>query len=73
MIFHGERSAVRQVLAAGKKYGYGNMIAHLQTAWAKMLMDEYGMSEKAAREATARSGDNGYSFEWQREFLEGGE
>ena len=65
-----ERLAIQDVLKHGQRYGYGNLISHLQTAWAKALIDEYGMDEKTAR---AASGGPGYSFAMQRDLIERGE
>jgi hypothetical protein len=54
--FPGEEQAIRMVIAAGECYGYGNMIAHLSTAWAKHLMKEYGLPREVAIDAaTGRS------------------
>ena len=61
-----EVEATRQVLRAGKKYGYGNMIAHLETAWRKHLMDEYQFTEKGAIQRTGP----GYPLEWTLPFME---
>ena len=63
-----EQYAIRQVLAAGERHGYGNMISHLQTAWAKSLMDNYGFDEKSARLA---SGGDGYPFRMQNDLMNG--
>lgn len=38
ILYPGEREAVATVLAAGKQYGYGNLIAHLKRAWALELL-----------------------------------
>lgn len=65
-----ERAAIGAVLRAGAKFGYGNLIAHLQTGWARMLMARYGMDEGAARHA---SGGRGYLFAMQDDLLERGE
>lgn len=65
-----ERRAVEQVLAAGKAWGFGNMTAHLQTAWAKCLMDEHGFDEGAARRGALGPG---YPFAMQEDILERGE
>ena len=51
MLFPGETKAIEEVLKAGSEYGYGNMIAHLKTAWAKRLMSQ-GVSKEAALDAT---------------------
>lgn len=56
-----EEDAIRAVLRAGASFGYGNMIGHLKTAWAKTLMDKYGMDEDNAR---AGAGGDGYPFAW---------
>lgn len=32
-MFPGEVAAITTVLEAGKRYGYGNMIGHLQREW----------------------------------------
>lgn len=66
-----EQLAIRAILLAGERFGYGNLIAHLQTAWAKSLMDHYSMSEETAREATARDG-SGYPFAMQADLIERG-
>ncbi len=67
MIFPGEVEAIKAVLAHGEQFGYGNLISHLQTAWARKLIDEYGMSEQSARGAA--SGGSGYPIEWQKSLL----
>lgn len=69
-----EQYAIRQVLDAGAAFGYGNMITHLQTAWAKRLM-ESGLTEKAARAATGRDirERNGYPFAMQADLIDNGE
>jgi len=54
MLFHGEKEAIERVLDAGKTYGYGNMIAHLKRAWAKLLIID-GLSEEHALEAADTS------------------
>jgi hypothetical protein len=70
-ISESERLAICAVLGYGEAHGYGNLISHLQTAWAAKLV-EYGFSEKAARRATGRDG-NGYPFLMQRDLIERGE
>lgn len=47
MLIEGERDAIAEVIEAGERYGYGNMIAHLKTAWVKHLMD-IGLSRESA-------------------------
>lgn len=51
VIFPGEDAAVQAALAAGAKYGYGNLIAHLKRAWAMKLMQEYAFPETDALKA----------------------
>jgi hypothetical protein len=65
-----EQNAIRAVLVFGEAYGYGNLISHLQTAWAKRLMGQYGMDEQGARIA---SGGSGYPFQMQADLVERGE
>src|SRR5262245_53432115 len=69
-ISEAERIAVQEVLAYGEAWGYGNLISHLQTAWARRLMGD-GLPEKAAREATNMRG--GYPFAMQDDLVERGE
>lgn len=64
-----ERRAIADVLRHGETFGYGNLIAHLQTAWALLLMQRYGLSEKDARATTG----SGYPFLMQRDLVERGE
>jgi hypothetical protein len=52
VLFPGEEAAIKIVIEAGDKYGYGNMIAHLKREWAERLRDKWGLPEKAALEAT---------------------
>lgn len=65
-----EREAVRLVLEYGARFGYGNLIAHLRTAWAAMLMEEYGATEEEARRG---SGGAGYPLRMQQDVLLRGE
>lgn len=65
-----EQYAIKKVIEAGSTYGYGNMIAHLQTAWAKNLMDRYGFNEELARHS---SGGEGYPFDMQADLIVNGE
>ncbi len=68
-ISEDERLAVYAVLVYGEAYGYGNLISHLQTAWALRLMKS-GIDEKAAR---AGAGGQGYPFQMHRDIVERGE
>lgn len=54
MLFPGEEEAVKSVIESGKKYGYGNLIAHLKREWAELLISQ-GISEKAALAAANTS------------------
>ena len=65
-----EVAAIREVLRYGDQWGYGNLIAHLQTAWARSLIDRWDMAEEAARRA---SGGPGYPFALQADVLERGQ
>ena len=65
-----EQDAIRRVLAAGAVHGYGNMISHLKTAWAKSLMEKWDMDEKSAR---ITSGGDGYPFVMQDDLVIRGE
>ena len=65
-ISNAEQLAIQSVMDAGAAHGYGNMIAHLQTAWARSLMTGYNMDESAARQA---SGGDGYPFKMQDDLL----
>ena len=65
-----EQLAIGLVLDAAATHGYGNLISHLQTAWARTLMTNYGLNEEAARAAT---GGAGYPFAMQADLVERGE
>lgn len=69
-ISRAEQIAIQEVLAYGEAWGFGNLISHLQTAWAKRLMGLHGMSEAHAREA---AGGPGYPFTMQDDIVERGE
>lgn len=70
-ISRAEQIAIIEVLAYGEAHGYGNLITHLQTAWAKQLM-RAGVSEKMARFSTGRDG-SGYPFQMQDDLITRGE
>lgn len=50
-----EKAAIAAALRAGAQFGYGNVIAWLQTAWATSLRDNHGLDEATAIRATAVS------------------
>ena len=64
-----ERLAIIHTIRDGHEFGFGNLISHLQTAWAKTLMNEYGFSERVARMA---SGGDGYPFAMQTDLVANG-
>ena len=47
MLFPGEQEAVERALEAGRRFGYGNLIAHLKKAWIESLMRQ-GLGQDAA-------------------------
>ena len=69
-ISQDEQRTILAVLDAATRFGYGNLIAHLQTAWARRLMTHSQLPEKAARAAT---GGPGYPFLMQDDLVERGE
>ena len=69
-ITKAEQRALQHVLAAGERFGYGNLIAHLQTAWARKLVKE-GLADEAA--ARQHAGGSGYPFLMQDDIVERGE
>ena len=66
VMFRGEAEAIKTVVELGARYGYGNLIGHLQTAWARHLVKDLGFTEQSARLA---AGGNGYPFDWQERIL----
>lgn len=65
-----EQAAIRTVIDLGERYGFGNLIQHLRTAWIRHLMTEWGASESSAR---AAAGDRGYPLKMQDDLIERGE
>lgn len=65
-----EQEAIKFVVLCGARHGYGNLISHLQAAWAAELMERWGMDEKSARDA---SGGDGYPFKMQKDLMLKGE
>lgn len=41
-VLPGEKEAVQTVIKLAKKYGFGNLIAHLKRVWALDLKRKYG-------------------------------
>lgn len=70
-ISNQERLAIIAAIDAGKKFGFGNLISHLATAWARVLVQKWHHSEPQAREAAW--GIKGYPFAMQDDLLERGE
>jgi hypothetical protein len=64
-----EQAGIRAAIDAGKRFGFGNIISHLKTAWAKTLVADYGYSNREARKF---AGD-GMPFAMQDDVLERGE
>jgi hypothetical protein len=67
-ISKAEQAAIRQVVEHGRAFGFGNLITHLQTAWAVSLMEQ-GMDEETARHASG----GGYPLLMWRDLMERGE
>ena len=64
-----EQQLIKQTVKAADKIGYGNLIAHLKTAWAKKLMDEHDMCEQSARMGADAAG---MPFTMHTDCIEGG-
>jgi len=69
-ISRDEQTAIATVVRLGGRHGFGNLISHLQTAWAKSLVTQYQMPERAARKA---AGGAGYPFQMHTDLMERGE
>ena len=46
--FPGEQEAIREVLAHGHAYGFGNMIARLRDEWSRTLQTKEGFPVHSA-------------------------
>jgi hypothetical protein len=46
--FPGEEDAIKQVIAYGEQYGYGNLINELRKAWYAMLKEKYQFDDDTA-------------------------
>lgn len=44
----GEPEAIETVKRLGALYGYGNLISHLQTAYAETMSREWGLTQQAS-------------------------
>jgi hypothetical protein len=56
MISSAEALAIYQTLNSAERFGYGNLMAWLATAWAVKLRDEEGMSEEASIDFVSNRG-----------------
>ena len=65
-----EREAIRIVIRLGAQHGYGNLMQHMATAWAKDLVDKYQFDEESARQGALL---DGYPFLMQQDIIERGE
>ena len=50
-----ERLAIKLAIQIGDRYGFGNLICHLQSAWAAKLVEEYELPESTALKAATGS------------------
>lgn len=50
-VSEAEKTAINTVVGYGERYGFGNLISHLRTAWAKSLM-EHGLPPDGAHGGT---------------------
>ena len=69
-ISQDEQRAINEVVARGMAHGFGNLIGHLQTAWAMTLVRDYGMSEETAMLAAV--GTHAYPFQMHLDLMERG-
>jgi len=67
-ISKGEQEAIKTVVSLGERFGYGNLICHLQTAWASHLVKEYDFTEKEAMR-----GESGYPIKMHEDLMNNGE
>ena len=66
-ISKAEQEAIQQVVRAGRVHGFGNMIAHLKSAWAMHLVS-YGLDAEAEASRTG-----GYPPQMHVDLMERGE
>jgi hypothetical protein len=50
-LFPGEEAAIRLAVVIGGIFGYGNIIRHLQRAWADVLVADYQIPRASAERA----------------------
>jgi len=60
-ISEDERKHIIRVVASGMAYGFGNMISHLQAAWAKSLRDNHNIPDDVERD--------GYSIAFHEDLM----
>lgn len=65
-----EQAAIREAIFIGQRFGFGNIIAHLKSAWALTLVEDHGFTEAQAQEA---AGGGGYPIAMHRDLLDRGE
>lgn len=71
-ISKAEQRAICKVIELAEAHGYGNLMNHLATAWAKRLMDNYGMTEETARISAGGDAFPGYPFAMQEDLIKRG-
>ena len=71
IISTSEQKAIKVVCEMGVKWGYGNMISHLQSAWALMLIKNCGFEIETARSAVVNN--TPYELEVHLRLLNNGE
>lgn len=65
-----EQLAIQKAVEFGELYGFGNLIAHLKSAWAAKLMQDWGFEEK---QALVCADSNAYSFALHKDLRDNGE
>ena len=69
-LINDEVEAIHTVIALGERFGYGNLISHLRTAWAKtMLLKGHAKNEEDAKEMT--HGGSCMPFKMHEDLLSG--
>lgn len=43
-----EQHAMNETTLFGERFGYSNLIGHLQTVWVRKMMDKHNMGEESA-------------------------